>query len=263
MLKWSAAGRPAVIFAVGDSWFDYPVLPSSGGFGFNYDILWQFHELGEWVVPMSLAGSRMSDYITNPRLSQETRVMSQLHNKVPIKGVIVSGGGNDFMSTNLRDFLIKNPQGTSPDDFVDAAKMSDKFTQLESNYSQFILLCKDKISKDIKILGHTYDYAYPSGKDYKALGVIDFTGPWIKNYMMEFDIPIEFQRPIVIKLVDRFVQSLSSIKSSYGDNFDFCDFRGTLNSEDLWVNELHPTEVGFKMVSNIYHNRTKTYFKKA
>jgi hypothetical protein len=262
MLKWRAAGRPKVIFAEGDSWFDYPVLPSNGGMGFNYDLLWQLHELGEWLVPLSKAGDCLADYVGNVQMEYNKKILGDLHRTgVPIKGVIVSGGGNDLVGPTLQKILKAVPGGSSADDFINKPEWDAKFAQVEVDYGKFIQFCTKEIDPNVRILGHTYDYVFPNGKAYKAAGIIDAKGPWIQNYLLELKIPVPFHRPIVIKLIDEFAGRLKKVKATYSGNFDFCDFRGMLPSENQWVNELHPTAEGFEILGNVFYGKIRSYFK--
>ena len=57
-----------------------------------------------------------------------------------------------------------------------------------------------------------------------------------------------FQRLILIEMIDGFNQVLAALERAFPTSVIYVDLRETLDPNRDWMNELHPTEQGFRMV---------------
>jgi hypothetical protein len=57
-----------------------------------------------------------------------------------------------------------------------------------------------------------------------------------------------FQREIIVALIDGFNEVLAALERAFPTSVIYVDLRGTLDPDRDWMNELHPTEQGFRVV---------------
>jgi hypothetical protein len=71
----------------------------------------------------------------------------------------------------------------------------------------------------------------------------------MKPYMDAAGIPEEMQRAVTTFFMDSLAQCFLEIASERS-GFIAVDTRETLDTEKQWVNEIHPTSSGFKLIAN-------------
>jgi hypothetical protein len=106
---------------------------------------------------------------------------------------------------------------------------------------------------DIPIIGHIYAYPFPSGKSYRGMGMLDMAGPWFKPHLDGMQVPDPVRRPILKSLIDGFAERLLDLESR-APRFHVVDFRGKLDDEGFWQNEMHPTDEGFGLLGEEFVN---------
>jgi hypothetical protein len=235
--------RSASIVAIGDSWFWYPF---PGGSLLN--------SLGPLVEPKEhviLAfgnnGAEAFDYVNGVyRDSVETGL--KFHGG-GLSAVFISGGGNDFAGFNdLRPLLkfdcsqFKTARGcyrTGNDTGTLEWLMDRTESSLDTLINKVFLLAR----AGTKIILHTYDYPYPSGK-----GVFGGKGAWLKPALDDAKVSASLQRGCMVYLIDQFAKRQQNLVSKYPDRVFLVDSRGAL-ADSNWANELHPKPAGFRTIA--------------
>lgn len=251
--KRALAGRTVKVVAQGDSWFSY--FPA-------YDILATLRRLswgGGWKYDVSdkaHAGALLNDMVYGRGLVETF----QLLDRERPEAFIFSGGGNDIAGSELFVLLYNHK----------AVELHDGIPELNANilkglvdevfgqaYADLIDLVRIKLAQigipNIPILFHGYDYAIPDGRGWGG-GAGPLPGPWLdpsltrKGYDRRADA--DLRRTIVRKLIDAFNEMLKDTAASHPNTYHV-DLRGTL-ADTQWGNELHPTERGFRLVTERY-----------
>lgn len=254
-----------VLVAQGDSWFDYP-----GDDIINY--LRDSH--GHFIDNMAIAGATLNDIVYGlmpehwggifgsnkvHRITQlidnMTRVHAEHEKLGPLRGVLLSGGGNDiagpefFSFLNNKDAITRNPNAKVVEGVV-----TETF---KSAYTHMINVIHDKAEEiglnNLQIFIQGYDYPWPDGRGFTLFNVV---GPWFheafnqKNYFLDDKNGLNVRREIVKGFIKSFNDMIASIAKDY-PYVHHVDLQGVLGEDyDLWANELHPTSDGFKILAS-------------
>ena len=238
-----------VLIAEGDSWFDYPfndvlqILEDD----FLYDVESVAHK-GDTVDDMAHSGGQFEEFAR--RLEKLLRA-----NKVP-RAILLSGGGNDIAGDEFA-ILLNHAASSLPainDDIVRG--LID--VRLRAAYARIIsgltTIAQKYLGRPIPIVTHGYDYALPDGRGFWG-GWGPLPGPWLEpGFQRKGHVDFGENSAVVVKLIDRFNTMLKDVSATPGfGHVHYLNLRNTLkhgaNYEKDWENELHPTEVGFKLVS--------------
>jgi len=238
-----------VLIAEGDSWFDYPfndvlqILEDD----FLYDVESVAHK-GDTVDDMAHSGGQFEEFAR--RLEKLLRA-----NKVP-RAILLSGGGNDIAGDEFA-ILLNHAASSLPainDDIVRG--LID--VRLRAAYARIIsgltTIAQKYLGRPIPIVTHGYDYALPDGRGFWG-GWGPLPGPWLEpGFQRKGHVDFGKNSAVVVKLIDRFNTMLKDVSATPGfEHVHYLNLRNTLkhgaNYEKDWENELHPTEVGFKLVS--------------
>lgn len=229
-------GGPIVV-AEGDSWFLYP----RPGVKDTLDYI-----MNEYAVfSLADAGDDVADYIKN----------NELINKVgEIKPdfVLISGGGNDVLGSEIRSMLRKNVGNVqSVKDYINEDILDAKMNFLDESYRMFFSKIK-LLVPNVKIFIHGYDYI-PGDRDKKII-----EKGWANKYMIEAGINNPKDRDHVIHfLVDRF----NTILKGYEDEFNFVGYvnnRKTVAYHE-WMDEIHPNNIGYGKVAGNFLKKMKEF----
>jgi len=250
-------GRNAVIFAEGDSWFDYPFIEDRFPFPSpsNYDLL---ANLAQDFVITSTArhGDQISQMVGDDEMDFNKTTAKRVKSlRGRFSAVLLSGGGNDIVGDNGSHFveILRKGRYPSPRDYIrfeDSGGSPGFTTRLKNimdGYRKFLHFVAQSIG-DIPVITHTYDYPYPNGRAYKIGGVIDACGPWFKNRFDEQETPTDVRKGIITELINEFAQELFTLAEQV-PNLHVVDLRGKVQDENLWQNEMHPTSEGFKILA--------------
>ena len=238
-----------VLIAEGDSWFDYPfhdVLQMLED-DYLYDVESVAHK-GDTVDDMAHSGGQFEEFAR--RLEKLLRA-----NKVP-RAILLSGGGNDIAGDEFA-ILLNHAASSLPainDDIVRG--LID--VRLRAAYARIIsgltTIAQKYLGRPIPIVTHGYDYALPDGRGFWG-GWGPLPGPWLEpGFQRKGHVDFGENSAVVVKLIDRFNTMLKDVSATPGfGHVHYLNLRNTLkhgaNYEKDWENELHPTEVGFKLVS--------------
>ncbi|HEX5436445.1 MAG TPA: hypothetical protein VFW98_04765 [Gemmatimonadaceae bacterium] len=233
-----AAGLPAV-FTIGDSWFDYPVYPN---------IVDDLYFTGLFALcRREVSGAVLDDIAKQAAIPRDIlKAGSDL--------LLVSGGGNDLVEKEWISHLFLPSDGTPTSDvdsLIDKQWWEPKLRFFYHWYSAVVNQCAPW---GIRVVTHGYDYLIPSSTGL-SLDIFYHSGPWVRPAMMAAGItdPLT-QRRLARRLVDDFngvFEALVREGHQLPDGrpaFHYIDCRGTLDDAD-WVNEMHPTKIGFEKVA--------------
>lgn len=236
-----------VLIAEGDSWFDYPMhdvlsmLEDDHGFDVN-----SVAHRGDRVEDMAFAPGQFEDF---------SRHLEKLlrNGKVP-KAILLSGGGNDIAGDEFAMLLnhVRSPIGGVNDDVVRGVidqRIRVSYISLISGVST---IASQILGRVIPILVHGYAHPVPDGRGFLG-GFGPLPGPWLRPGFHDrgFDDQAANTATMAI-LIDRFNDMVSSVADQF-DHVHYVDLRDLLMNDSTyrqyWANELHPTERGFRLVT--------------
>lgn len=243
--------RPSIIVE-GDSWFDYP--PKAIVAGAPSNILKWIEKKTKGKVNILCLQSN-GDEMTGMMSGEQRHILTSLLDKYqkmgkPINVLLYSGGGNDVVGKwDLERFLNVYKPGFTAKQCVDMKKLKNKTKQIELAYLELFAI-RNQYSPDTDIITHTYDIPFASGKGAKFLGK-KFGKGWLKPAMENAGIPAELRREVCQVLMETLRDSLQALQSrpSANGQFKVTETQGTLNSKSHWLNEIHPTSGGFKLIA--------------
>jgi lysophospholipase L1-like esterase len=173
-------------------------------------------------------------------------------------GILLSGGGNDFIE-EAKHILLKKTQrpvgAWDPADFCDQARIRALVNEIQRSYRRIAAL-RDRPTGPgtrIPILTHTYDYATP--RNAPARFFFQRLGPWLIEAMREGEVPRQHWIPIADYLADTLAEALLDLTRGPNAirNFHVVETRDTLKRAELgargdsndWLNEIHPNAAGY------------------
>jgi lysophospholipase L1-like esterase len=230
----------------GDSWFSYPGLRG----GNLYSRLSRRYAREAASLQMAEPG----DVIASIMQGCQHRLLREAFETHRIDLLLYSGGGNDVVGDDLRDLVkpASEPQAGMPARFVGMAlprvvsdhlslrRFDHALQRIEAGFHT-ILDLRDRYRPGAVVVGHSYDYARPSGRGFRVGSIA--RGPWLRPFFDEAGVPRERQQDLVVFLIDQFARALAGIVATRG-NFIVVDTRGTLR-DDEWADEIHPSAEGF------------------
>jgi lysophospholipase L1-like esterase len=241
--RYASAKRDGLprLLTEGDSWFDYPPHPNI--------IDWLESE-GRWAFKrLEKSGDTVKNIATEVNLA----MVATIARREKPDCILLSAGGNDLFvpipeKPTLRWIwraLLPFEPGKSAAEHVNPTAWDEKKTEIRLDLVRII----GQLGKLAPIVVHGYDYLIASGVKVRYDG-FRLSGPWILPAMEERGIndPL-FQREILRVLIDEYNEMLAALQLTYPESFIHLDLRGTLSPERDWLNEIHPTEDGFRRVA--------------
>lgn len=265
-----------MIYAEGDSWFQFPY--------FITDVIdWLNKEPNYHIY----CDSSASDWFTN--ILYESQIIPALSTFKP-EFLLISGGGNDLVGDYKLAHMIstsKNrPKYKDEQDILNTGdtKLIDKHETVQAikkaqpyitkEFHAFIWVLKAQYTllfdslfkygtnkfKDIKIITHGYDYPIPSDKIgfdimYPIQPIINHTirnGNWLYEPFMIRGIKENAkQRAIMTAFIFEFNIMFRSFALKY-DNVFHVDCRGVARSDYDWFDELHLKSFAYRRVASAY-----------
>lgn len=244
----------ARLLAEGDSWFTLNTTPLPGK---PQNLLHQlrFHKATE-IINLARPGDhirRMAAIASNPALAQALSGAGRRWD-----GILLSGGGNDFIEEAKHILLRKTQRPTGardPADFCDQGRIRALVDEIQHAYRRIAAL-RDRPTGPgtrIPILTHTYDYATP--RDAPARFFFQRLGPWLITAMRQGEVPRQHWVSIADYLADTLAEALLDLTRGPNAirNFHVVETRNTLKRAKLgtrgdsndWLNEIHPNAIGY------------------
>ena len=225
----------------GDSWFDYPPHPNV--------IDWMEAE-GRWAIKRL---EKSGDTVENMASDANLALLETLANRERPIAFLFSGGGNDLFTPiaekpNLKWIyraLVDHEPGMSPDEHVNRFAWEGKKNDIRGGYLRLL----ERLSPFAPMLTHGYDFLVASGEKVLYDG-FRAAGPWIRLSMLDRGITDDqLQRDILAILIDEFNDMLAALEANHPAHLIHLDLRGALDPLTDWMNELHPTEDGFRIIA--------------
>ncbi len=233
--------RPLILLALGDSWFDYPLL-NNGPVLQKTDIVAQLEQYGAMpfkILNLAHRGDASTDAMSLPK---QQRAISALRNRANWVGgkpdaILFSAGGNDVAGDQFCNFLDFN-DGTSKG--LNINRFKKILGSVEASYSTLFEL-RNRYAPGVPIYGHSYGLAIPNGVHPSC------AGPWLKPSLDLCGWSLQDGTRIVKEALLQFESMLESLEVDAGNNFHLIKTQGLLKAAD-WANELHPGYLGFRKV---------------
>lgn len=228
------------LISEGDSWFDYPPHPNI--------IDWLDGE-GLWAIKRF---EKSGDTVDNMAAEANLAGIAASAKKEQSEAILFSGGGNDLFTDipekpNLRwIWRALNPYDPAKNaaEHVNQLAWDEKKTELRRGFVRVIAAFTDYAP----VFLHGYDYLTASGKKAKYDGFHP-SGPWILPSMRDRGInDAAMQTAILRVLIDDVNEILAALERAYPTSVIYVDLRGTLRPGVDWMNEIHPTEDGFRKI---------------
>jgi lysophospholipase L1-like esterase len=233
------------ILVEGDSWFAYPLKTNVPQELFNIDKNYNFYR-------SDTSGHEMVQMISGPQKAR-LRDFLKKHGK-SLDFILFSGGGNDILGVGLEELIAEKDDTNTT---FNTIALKNRLFLLEYCYKELIIL-RDLYAPGVPIVTHTYDYPFISGHPIK-IGPVKI-GPWILPTLeLKKWIVDNARKVFIFTLVNSFVDILKKLSNENKD-FHFIDLRNTLETEDLWNDEIHPTEDGFKLISQKIDQKIKQLY---
>ncbi|MGA0557622.1 caspase family protein [Larkinella sp. VNQ87] len=226
------------IVAEGDSWFQYPFLVKD-----IIDYLSGVHN----VYSIASAGDLLANYLKKPAF------LELLAQQKPAF-LLLSGGGNDILGEQFRDYLRDQPDDSLPfperhlnDNLIPA------LDKLQEHYRRLFRLVELGYP-DVKVIVHGYDYIIPIDT-----ALYPKKSSWLGRYMIERGMSAQADREALIRyIIDAFNERLAAVAGEF-KQASYLDLRGTVRRterlEDNWYDEIHPNDKGFLSVASRFFER--------
>ena len=217
------------IVAEGDSWFQYPILVKD-----TLDHLYKLYAIRSYAE----AADTLENYM------KEREYLDGIKSEKP-SIFLVSGGGNDILGSQFREFLNNKPTAgdNTPRRFLNQ-KFFDQLQNLENWYNEMF---KELLTKypDLYIITQSYDYAIPVDTVATPKKV-----SWLGKYMIEKGMKNQQDREELLRyMVDRFNELLAKVIAPYKKQIFYVDVRG-LTPRNGWYDEIHPKDDDFKNIAD-------------
>lgn len=248
--KQKAIAEGSLLFAEGDSWFDYPLC----------DVLSTLrHAYGYRIEKVAHAGHTVESMAYDP---EQLAGVVERYRDLAAAGrepaaVLLSGGGNDIAGSAIESLLNHR---NDPSRGFNESVMTGVFDQrirsaMISEIGALSEVHRVHFGKVPPVLIHGYDYAVPDNRGYH-FGPITITGPWLApQFQRRGYVDLNETAQLTVVLIDRFNEVAKSVASKLA-NVTYVDLRRTLSNELAgrkyrkdWANELHPTQPGFLSVA--------------
>jgi GDSL-like Lipase/Acylhydrolase family len=231
------------LVAEGDSWFDYP----------GSDVLDWLQQFGYDVESVARAGDRAEMMaFGRGQLDKFAAAVEKVigRGETP-KAILLSAGGNDMAGTEF-GFLL-NHAGSPREGFNESIVTGVIDERVADAYLHIIArvtaVCEQMLGHEVPILLHGYGYVVPDG-DGVLGGWGPLPGPWLRPGFIEKGFNnLAANTASMKKLMNRFNDMLERVAGQFG-HVKYVNLRTVLPAtKNLWANELHPKEQGFKLAA--------------
>lgn len=225
------------IVSEGDSWFQHPLV---------LDIIDHLHRVYN-IYCVAAAGDTLRNYFSNKKSNGEY-FMDAIDKHNPAF-FLVSGGGNDILGSQFRNYLVNNhensvPAGSNPERFIKKELLNEMDSLMEIYKTTFLHIATHK--PNLHIIVHGYDY---------PVKLSDAKKGWLGRYMIEKGINNpEDRKAIMHYIMDLFNNKISGLCSQFKNTVTYIDVRNIVRYNekekvDQWYDEIHPDNDGFQQIA--------------
>lgn len=217
-----------IIVAEGDSWFLFPFLVKD-----TLDYVMESFPCRS----LAKAGAELQSYKNSGKLLKEIEALKP-------KYVMISGGGNDVVGSEVRHILKANvASGQNAENYLKIEVYKEKRARLMELYTYFFK--EISIHQSVKqVFVHGYAPIKASYNDPKVI-----KKGWVNKYMIEAGMNNDEDRNKLIHyLVDNFNEDLAELASKY-DRITYIDMRNEIGPNQ-WYDEIHPSDEGFQKIAD-------------
>jgi len=251
------------IITEGDSWFAYPRKWIAIGADINI-----IHHLEDEVantdtvnlLRLASNGDEAVDMLSGKQFKSLYKVLKKNSNYINL--ILFSGGGNDIVGKNdMLPLLNDYRDNMDYKDCINLTRFERKLDEIELAYRKLVGLCAD-IVPQAKIITHTYDIAKPRDQGSEFFWGLIKTRPWVYPYMLRRGIPgkhhLHIMKYMLVELGKR-LKKLSR-ERTVRNRLVVVETQGTLRpgSRNDWLNEIHPSEDGFKKIYRKIYREMKS-----
>lgn len=241
-----AGGPKSVIFAEGDSWFDFPP---------GVDIIDHLHQgHGLAITRFSKHGDTLDNMVYGVKDGAPQIEDFLTHAaRTPPRIVLFSAGGNDVLGEELLRYLNHSASGLPllrgpiVDYLIDTA--------FHNAFGTFIDRVR-RVAPHAHFILHGYGEPFPTGEPTRC-GPFPVAGPWIMPQLEKMKIPVPVGTPLVHTLADRFNAMLNVLARSRQDHVTYLDLRSTISEAD-WRDELHLQSSAYARVADLFAGAINT-----
>jgi hypothetical protein len=242
------------VVAEGDSWFAYP--PKFLIAGPPSNVIDHVKNMRRYnLLQLAVSGDESVDMLTGSSKFKLVGILEKYH----VDTLLFSGGGNDVVGAKDFDFFLRRGVTSSSwRDYVHMDRLERRLDMVGDSYRDLIDYCRSySKNPNLKVVTHTYDYARPDPQGARFLGGIIDGKSWVYPYLREARVPEAFDQRVVNHLIDALADQLLDLESRFPDILRVSDTRGTLapGRNKLWINEIHPSEKGFKKIARKVFDR--------
>jgi lysophospholipase L1-like esterase len=165
--------------------------------------------------------------------------------------VLFSGGGNDLVGTDLLPLLLPYVEGMTAPDLVAYSRFERRIRQIQDCYRELLDLLGDA-GQGAKVFVNSYDYAIPSKRPVKLLGLVEVAGPWLLPALAARGIPMALHGEVVKLLVDGFCAAVDQVAAEPrgAGRLIRVETRGVVGKD--YADEIHPNRAGAKRVAKAF-----------
>lgn len=235
--------RP-IIVTEGDSWFQFPFLLK--------DVIDNLSEKFS-VYSVGAAGARTSEMVFDkPEYIQALLKAQQIAGR-PVDAFAFSSGGNDILGkvdgNRVLEQIVRRHEPGERVSLVNAYQEENLEKQMEFlrvGYEKIIADIR-AIKPDLPLFFHSYDRVWP----YNQSNPEDQReGKWVQPPLSALGVThFDDQRLITTDLIERFKNLLQNLSQTHNNVFYVNTGQPLADRLDLWHDEIHPNNKGYKMVA--------------
>jgi hypothetical protein len=240
-----------VMITEGDSWFSYPL---------NANIADYIEMMSDFsLLRLEHNGDDARDILAAG--GDQLKKLRYYLKNYAVDAVLLSAGGNDIVSGELKNFVNKKASGNPWQSAIDLGTLTTVLDDIVAAYTR-LLDARDALRPNCMVFAHSYCYFQPTGR--KATGPFGLlkSGPWMRPVLTKKGIdPDSEGRDLARYLVDELHARLMSL-AAMRPRFVVVDHRATLPGDDThWADEIHPSGTGFRrLAENCWRPALKSAF---
>jgi len=241
-------GWPVVI-SEGDSWFSFA------------DVIGRLDDPKDTALPkdqrawsllrLERAGDEVMTILSG---AQRSRLRGYLK-RWRLDALLFSGGGNDIIGPDLLPLLRDFTPGAVGQDLVQFSRFERRIRQIQDCYRELLDLLSDA-GQTCKIFVNSYDYVVPSDRGAELL-FVKVSGPWVKPYLVERNIPPALWPDVIRLLIDAFATAIDQVAAEPRGVGRLVRVETRNLVQRDWRDEIHPNRTGAKRVARAFEAELK------